>query len=125
MCARWKEMSENERKHRITKADIILIAVLLLFACAGVILLHRFRTPGAYADIMVDGTSVEKLPLDENISYTLTQDAGTNTIVVKDGVVSIESADCPDKICVEHKPIQQNGETIICLPHKLVVEIKK
>lgn len=118
-------MSEHERNNRITKADIILIAVLLLAALAGLFLLKNFRTTGAYADIMVDGTSVKKLSLEEDISYTLTLDAGTNTIVVKDGTVSVERADCPDKICVEHKPIRQTGETIICLPHKLVVEIKK
>ena len=36
----------------------------------------------------------------------------------------ISEASCPDKICVNHKRIQKSGETIICAPNKVVVEIK-
>ena len=122
---REKEMSENEHKHTITKADCILIALLLLIAAALLFSLNRFRTPGTYVDVMVDGASVKTFPLDEDAHYTLTGDAGSNTIVIKDSAVSVEAADCPDKMCVEHKTIQNVGETIICLPHNMVVDIKK
>jgi hypothetical protein len=44
-------------------------------------------------------------------------------LVIKDGKAFIQNADCPDKICAEHKPISKTGETIVCLPHKLVIEI--
>jgi len=37
--------------------------------------------------------------------------------------VDVIEADCPDKICVKHTNIKNAGETIICLPHKLVIEI--
>ena len=30
---------------------------------------------------------------------------------------------CPDKICVNHAAISKKGETIVCLPHKVVVEV--
>ena len=30
---------------------------------------------------------------------------------------------CPDLICVRHKAVSETGETIVCLPHKLVIEI--
>ena len=43
----------------------------------------------------------------------------------KDGSVTVQDADCPDKICEKHRAINRTGETIICLPHKLVVEIKE
>jgi hypothetical protein len=32
-------------------------------------------------------------------------------------------ADCPDKLCVQEKAVSKNGETIVCLPHRVVVEI--
>ena len=32
-------------------------------------------------------------------------------------------ADCPDLICVHHKPISRQGESIVCLPHKVIVEV--
>ena len=35
----------------------------------------------------------------------------------------MRKADCPDQICKNHKPIRKSGETIVCLPHKAVIEI--
>ena len=32
-------------------------------------------------------------------------------------------ADCPDQYCVEHAAIDKVNETIVCLPHKVVLEI--
>lgn len=46
-----------------------------------------------------------------------------NLLTVSASVVSMEAADCSDQICVHHIPITSGGESIICLPHKLVVEI--
>lgn len=46
-----------------------------------------------------------------------------NLIAVADGKVTMEAADCRDQICVHHRPISSGYESIICLPHKLVVEI--
>lgn len=47
----------------------------------------------------------------------------SNVLVIKDGEAAIVEADCRDKICVAHKPVKKIGETIICLPHKVVVEV--
>lgn len=46
-----------------------------------------------------------------------------NLLAVSASGVFMEAADCPDQICVHHIPIYGNRESIICLPHKLVVEI--
>ena len=45
------------------------------------------------------------------------------TMEIQDGEVSMRKADCPDQICKNHKPICKSGETIVCLPHKAVIEI--
>ena len=47
-----------------------------------------------------------------------------NTLVINGGKASIVSADCPDKLCVHQQEISKAGESIICLPHKLVVRIE-
>lgn len=51
--------------------------------------------------------------------------AGTvyNLLCISSKTVRMDAADCKDQICVQHKPISGNRECIICLPHKLVVEI--
>jgi len=45
-------------------------------------------------------------------------------VMVIDGTkVYMESADCPNQICVHHSSISHKGETIICLPNRVVIEI--
>lgn len=46
-----------------------------------------------------------------------------NVFVCKDGKVQMLQSSCPDQICVHHTEIAKTGESIICLPHKLVIEI--
>ena len=48
---------------------------------------------------------------------------GSNTLVIEDGAVSVTQADCPDKVCVAQGAIRYNGETIVCLPNRVVVEV--
>ena len=117
---------EPKQEHKlISHADILLIVGILILAVAGLFAWKKLETPGAYVDIMIDGKSVKTLRLDQDASYEVKQQAGVNTVVVQDGSVSVQDADCPDKICVKHRAINRTGETIICLPHKLVVEIKE
>ena len=47
-----------------------------------------------------------------------------NLLSVVDGSVSMEAADCRDQICVQHIPFKNDRESIICLPNKLVIEIR-
>ena len=77
----------------------------------------------ARAEITVDGESKAFLPLGEDDSIRIDTDGGYNVITVKDGEVTVSEADCRDQICVEHKKIRKTGETIVCLPHKLVVTV--
>lgn len=121
-----KNLGERNAKNKtIVKADILLIAGILILAVAGLFAWKKIQKPGAYVDIMVDGVSVKTLDLSEDTTYEVVQTAGNNQIVVKDKTVFVEEADCSDKVCVKHASITKTGETIICLPHKLVVEIKE
>lgn len=46
-----------------------------------------------------------------------------NLLCIAGGKVWMEEADCRDQICVHHKPVSGIHESIICLPHKLVIEM--
>lgn len=50
---------------------------------------------------------------------------GINAVIIENGIVSVPNSNCSNQVCVEHDPISQPGEQIVCLPHGLVIEIVK
>lgn len=108
------------KKLGIKKLDIIIIIALLLVGAIMFFALNFLSSNGNMVIIQVDDTVVESLPLDRNIEYSLDN---TNKIVIKDGQAFMQYANCPDKICVHHKPISNNNESIVCLPNKVVVTV--
>lgn len=107
------------------KADFILIAVVV--AVAGVLLFFLYGTnnnSGAYIQLEIDGKIVDTLPLDVDATREIeTDNNGTNTLVIEDGYAKMVEANCPDGLCTNQKKISRNGESIICLPHKVVVSV--
>lgn len=106
------------------KADFIIIAAVL--AVAGVLTYFLYfvnSDSGAYVQVEVDGAVVDTVALDTDYTKEYNFDGNSNTLVIKDGKASVTESNCPDGICVNHKPINRSGESIICLPHKLVVTV--
>mgnify|MGYP003320081709 CR=1 FL=1 len=109
-----------------TKNDIILVAVILLVAAAGLLFVSLTREVGNYAVIKIDGVSTSSYPLNENTTVEILTGENndfTNTLVIENGKAYVSEANCPDKICAGHKAVSYSGETIVCLPHKIVIEI--
>lgn len=114
-------MKSLEKKHR---NDIILVAVLLFAALAAFAVIQLTKKSGGYAVVVQEGKEIASYPLSEDISVTFqSSNGGYNTLVIKDGKADVTEADCPDKLCVNQHSIRFNGETIVCLPNKLVVKI--
>lgn len=108
----------------LRKNDIIL-AVSVILICIGMIVLYNiFGKEGEVVHIISDGYECGVLPLNENAVMRV-PDSGRdyNIVVIKDGSVFVSEADCPDSLCVNQGKISRAGETIICLPHKLMVTI--
>ncbi len=105
------------------KKDKILIASIIALGAIGVLFLQFTKEVGGTAIVTIDGVVVEEYPLAEDGVYTIETDGGYNILSIEDGIVDMTDADCPDHICVEHIAIGYTGETIVCLPHKLVVEV--
>jgi hypothetical protein len=105
------------------KNDFFLIGIVLLvsFALMG---WHYLKTDSGKGSVVVtvDGEHYGTYDLDTEQTVNI---QGTNTLQIKNKSAIITDADCPDKICVYHKPITRNGESIICLPNKIVVSIEK
>lgn len=112
-------------KNKIKRNDIILISIFLITAIlffAGYNLF--FHKKGNYVQVTADGKLVNSLPLDVDATITINgYDNGKNVLQIKDGYASIIEADCPDKLCQKQKKIRYNGETLVCLPHKVTVSV--
>ena len=108
----------------IKKNDIKLIGVILVMAFIAIVIANILKTDGSKVVITIDGKEYESLDL--NINKTLTiqgNDGEYNTLTIKDGVVSMIDASCPDQLCVKHKGIHYDNESIVCLPHKMILKI--
>lgn len=109
----------------ITKADFLLIAAVLI--AASVILSVRMagRTEEGWVVISRNGVEEVRLSLKEDTRLLLRDEEGNeNLLIIKEESVWIEEADCPDGLCVRQGHISHSGDSIICLPHRLVVTIE-
>ena len=107
------------------KNDIILILVFFVIAGAVMGFLALSKSHGGTVVISVDGEELASFPLDEDTRYVIDgYHGGSNVLVIEDGSAFLESASCPDKLCVHMGKINKVGQSIICLPNKVVIEIR-
>lgn len=114
----------NRQEGKIIKRrDAILFLVLMILGAGSFILIKNNLKPGNEAEVYVDGSLVQTIDMARDDIYLFDTSYGTNTVVVEGGEIRVSEADCPDKICVNMGGVSRSGETITCLPHKLVIEV--
>lgn len=106
------------------KKDFILIGGVLLLALVSWLL---FKGAGLFGKsgnqqltVTVAGEVYGTYPLNENQTIEIGE---TNICRIQDGQVTMIQADCPDHLCLRQGPIDSKGETIVCLPNRVVLEI--
>ncbi|MBO4429678.1 MAG: NusG domain II-containing protein [Clostridia bacterium] len=122
------EKPTPQNKKRKLKNDLVLIGTLLAVLVLIGLALWLLRGEGDIVVVEVNGTAYGSYAL--NIDRTVeirTGEGGKelNLLVIKDGKAYVETATCPDGICAAHRPIFRRGESIICLPHKVVITVVK
>ena len=116
-------MNQVNRKNR---NDVLFIAVLLLIVTLAGAAFFLLRGEGDSVTVTVDGTLYGTYPLHTDLTLSIrTGESGEeeNLLVIRDGHAYVESATCPDGICAAHKPISREGESIVCLPHRVVITV--
>lgn len=108
----------------IKKADIIL-AVILIFAGLAASAYSVIGTDaGNTVVVTVDGKEFGRYPLAEEQTIVVKKNNHTNEIIIKDGTVSMLFSDCANQVCVNTGAISKTSQSIVCLPHKVMVEIE-
>ncbi|MGX7131074.1 NusG domain II-containing protein [Enterococcus songbeiensis] len=121
-----KEFIQNSR---LKPWDIIIILLLIIASFTPLLIFGNQRQPSATTEavLRIDGVEKKTFRLTEGKNYTYRYedaDGDYNLIEVKGKQIRIKDANCGDQICVRRGWASENGETIVCLPHKLVIEIK-
>lgn len=108
----------------MNRRDGILVFVLLvLVGMSCLVFAGGKNTLGNQMVITIDGVVYGSYPMNRDRTIDVETENGCNTVVIEDGKVHMEEADCPDGYCMRQGKISHSRETLICLPHKLVVEV--
>lgn len=111
------------------KSDFLIIIIILILSIS-LILFNSYKTKiyndnEKYAYIQVKGELIKKIKItDEEQIVNVKTEYGINVIKIHDNGVEIIDADCPDKVCIKTGFIDKFGSSIVCLPNKLIVEIR-
>ena len=109
---------------KVRPLDLLFIVIPLVLAA----ILWFFLRPqgtGEVAVVTIDGEEWGRYALSEDCTVSIESgDDGYNLLVITDGEAQITQANCGDHTCVRTGAISQTGQSIICLPHKVVVRIE-
>ena len=112
----------------IRKADIILFIALVIIglaASAALTLSHGEAGSSAKVVIESEGKLYARYPLAEARTVEVpSKNGGYNMVVISGGSVAVSEASCKNQVCVKHGAISRTGESIVCLPNRLVVRIE-
>ena len=120
-----KPMPTAKNGGRKFRNDIIFISVLLVTVAMLGIFFFLFRGEGDTVTVEVDGKHFGTYTLSEERTVEIRTGKNgeeLNLLVIKNGMAYVETATCPDGICAGHKPISREGESIVCLPHRVVIK---
>ncbi|MDR2530202.1 MAG: NusG domain II-containing protein [Oscillospiraceae bacterium] len=110
----------------LTRGDALAILALLIVAAIGYAMTiatarHASDSGRLYAVVRVDGEFYAALPLNEDSALDVN---GHNVLRVSGGAVFMESADCPDKLCVRRGRVSSDGQRIVCLPNRVSISVE-
>lgn len=104
------------------------IKVLMVIVAIGLLLVMIYvfypRKAASSVDVLMDGKCVGTYDLRVDASIPIEVNGTvTNTLEICDGKAFMSDATCPDKLCMKQGKISHQGETIVCLPNKIVIQV--
>lgn len=107
----------------LKKTDFIIFAVIIALSAA--LFVVSFGKSGGKVVVKTDNKIYGSYNLNKNQTVKIATNSGENTLVIKNGEAYFINSNCPDKTCQKMGKIKLAGETIVCLPHKVVAEVQK
>ncbi|MDU5504314.1 MAG: NusG domain II-containing protein [Anaerococcus vaginalis] len=111
---------------KIKKRDIIVILLILFLSLFMALFVKKLKSneDGSYLRIELNGKEYGRYPLNKDKTFKIKIDEDEyNVVEIKNKEVRMKEANCRDLLCTHMPSIKKVGETIVCLPHRLILEI--
>lgn len=111
-------------KKYIRKADVILLIILVIVGLVCTVIVSTSGSEGDSVVIEQNGDLFATYSLNEDRTVTVEGAKTTNIVKISNGEVIMSESTCKNQVCVRHSAISRSGESIICLPNRVVVRIE-
>lgn len=101
-----------------------MLIVLVLVGLASTAYVAMSRSGGDTVIIEQRGELYGKYSLFEDRTITIEGAKTKNVVSISGGEVTMSESTCKNQVCVRHGAISAAGESIICLPNRVVVRIE-
>ena len=107
------------------KQNVIFIIILLIasFTMLFFIIMGKQTQKGDKVLIYVNGTMVQEGSLEVEAEIVIHGNPGDNVLVIRDRKAYMKEASCENHVCIQQGEVSRNGETIICMPNQIIVEV--
>lgn len=109
----------------ITRGDLYLILIILITGLILFLMIQISSKSGQCLYVYYAQKLVTTVQLNKNENLNIQGDLGISQIVIRDGQVWMEKSPCPQKICIHMGKITHHGQSIVCIPNRIVLLIKK
>ena len=110
------KMDKKSRNDKILIVSIVICAILF-----GIFLGINGMTEGTTVVVTVDGIEYGRYSILQEQEVCIGE---SNMLLISGQAADMRLANCPDQVCVKHDPVSKIGETIICLPNRVVITIE-
>ena len=97
---------------------LVVGLILLLFS-----LTYGFSSSERYVAIIGNDT-YEIYDVEVNRVVEVEGPVGMTRVVIEDGKAWVEDSDCREKICIKMGTLSRPGEEAVCLPNRIIVQMK-
>ena len=118
-------MSKAIKKRSIRKNDIVLFILLIAIGAVMSVISVSSTVSGDKAVVTVDGKLYGTYDLSRDHNVVIRRDGYINEFIIKDGQVQMTKSDCKNQICVHQGRISRAGQTIACLPNRVLIRIEQ
>ena len=120
-------MSWGAKKAKASRANTVAVVAIVLCVAVAFCVWQLMGSGSGVCAVVHDGdggtTVVQINQGSAPVTTTIETSLGTNVVESANGGVYVSSADCENHDCMKQGAISKTGQQIVCLPHKLWIEI--